>query len=434
MIQAKLLQMTNDYSKECEDFRQEISDIQEHLNAEGLKDMIKIQSDILMMNVLVMKSVNYWKVSLAKYFEIKKKEEKSLLKVPKSRMASGTEDGACNQPRASALNQPQSLPAMLATTEKTLTEQDLGALTNPFSPTIHPDLHLKPSILVDENQPSTIIAYALGSKEHTELLYQNTISDKKCLDSTFGSECGTSKFFVRVHFPTEFHQFRKQIFDAGCDHQDFLASLAQCDPWQSSGGKSGATFYKTSDGRFFLKQINKHEMESFQTIAYRYFDYVTSADQRSLMARIVGVYTVGYKTPNGGTKLNLVIIENLFHGHKIEESFDLKGSMRNRLVDLTGSKMEGKELVLMDENFLRIACERPFYVRDKVKEDLMAAIARDAKFLCDIKVMDYSLLVGKDVITNELVVGIIDYLRPFSIDKMIESQVKKTSGYFQVIL
>ena len=108
--------------------------------------------------------------------------------------------------------------------------------------------------------------------------------------------------------------------------------------------------------------------------------------------------------------------------------------MRNRLVDLTKGMMQskGKELVLMDENFLRIACERPFYVRDKVKADLMAAIARDAKFLCDIKVMDYSLLVGKDVITNELVVGIIDYLRPFSIDKMIESQMKKTSGYFQV--
>ena len=110
--------------------------------------------------------------------------------------------------------------------------------------------------------------------------------------------------------------------------------------------------------------------------------------------------------------------------------------MRNRLVDLTskGLQSKGKELVLMDENFLRIACERPFYVRNKVKADLMAAIARDAKFLCDIKVMDYSLLVGKDVITNDLVVGIIDYLRPFSIDKMIESQMKKTSGYFQVEL
>ena len=54
----------------------------------------------------------------------------------------------------------------------------------------------------------------------------------------------------------------------------------------------------------------------------------------------------------------------------------------------------------------------------------LLAVERDSKFLCDIKVMDYSLLVGKDETTNELVVGIIDYLRPFSIDKVIESQVK----------
>ena len=37
--------------------------------------------------------------------------------------------------------------------------------------------------------------------------------------------------------------------------------------------------------------------------------------------------------------------------------------------------------------------------------------------------MDYSLLVGKDETTNKLVVGIIDYLRPFSLDKLLESQV-----------
>ena len=77
----------------------------------------------------------------------------------------------------------------------------------------------------------------------------------------------------------------------------------------------------------------------------------------------------------------------------------------------------------MDENFLRMAWERPFYVSNKTKMELKLAVEHDSRFLCDIKVMDYSLLVGKDETTNELVVGIIDYLRPFSIDKVIESQV-----------
>ena len=103
------------------------------------------------------------------------------------------------------------------------------------------------------------------------------------------------------------------------------------------------------------------------------------------------------------------------------------------MVDPSGNKMQGKELVLMDENFLRMACEKPFYVRQNTKSALIKAVQDDAKFLCEIKVMDYSLLVGKNEITHELVVGIIDYLRPFSIDKMIESQVKKGAGYFQVL-
>ena len=59
------------------------------------------------------------------------------------------------------------------------------------------------------------------------------------------------------------------------------------------------------------------------------------------MAKIVGLYTVGYKTTNGGARrLDLVVMENLFHGYKIVESFDLKGSMRNRLVDPSGNNVQ----------------------------------------------------------------------------------------------
>ena len=113
--------------------------------------------------------------------------------------------------------------------------------------------------------------------------------------------------------------------------------------FQSSGGKSGASFYKTTDGRFLLKQINKHEIDTFKSIAHKYFEYITSNDHRALMAKIVGLYTVGYKTINGGARrLDLVVMENLFHGHKIAESFDLKGSMRNRLVDPSGNNVQVK--------------------------------------------------------------------------------------------
>ena len=47
-------------------------------------------------------------------------------------------------------------------TAPVLSEQEFVSLDCPFPNTIHPDLYFKPYVLVDEDQPSSIIAYALG--------------------------------------------------------------------------------------------------------------------------------------------------------------------------------------------------------------------------------------------------------------------------------
>jgi hypothetical protein len=49
-----------------------------------------------------------------------------------------------------------------------------------------------------------------------------------------------------------------------------------------------------------------------------------------------------------------------------------------------------------------------------------------ADFLAALDVMDYSLLVGFDRDRQELVVGVIDYIRQYTWDKQVESWVKKS--------
>lgn len=49
----------------------------------------------------------------------------------------------------------------------------------------------------------------------------------------------------------------------------------------------------------------------------------------------------------------------------------------------------------------------PFYVREHMKRILRSALLSDTKFLAEINVMDYSLVVGVDSSRNELVVGIV---------------------------
>lgn len=48
---------------------------------------------------------------------------------------------------------------------------------------------------------------------------------------------------------------------------------------------------------------------------------------------------------------SLLIMENLFYEHDIDKKFDLKGSLRNRLVD--PNSQSGEETVLLDENLIQ---------------------------------------------------------------------------------
>lgn len=48
---------------------------------------------------------------------------------------------------------------------------------------------------------------------------------------------------------------------------------------------------------------------------------------------------------------SLLIMENLFYDYNIDNKFDLKGSLRNRLVD--PSNQSGEETVLLDENLIQ---------------------------------------------------------------------------------
>lgn len=70
----------------------------------------------------------------------------------------------------------------------------------------------------------------------------------------------------------------------------------------------------------------------------------------------------------------------------------------------------------------------PFHLREHGKRILRGAIWNDTKFLQSVNVMDYSLLVGVDDHTKELVLGIVDYIRTFTWDKRFESWVKDLGG------
>lgn len=236
----------------------------------------------------------------------------------------------------------------------------------------------------------------------------------------------TAKFYCRVCFADEFIRLRRLVFPDG--EERYIRSLSRCFTWLARGGKSGSSFCKTQDDRFILKQMSRYEVQSFGEFAPRYFDYVADAcaqNRPTALAKIVGIYKIGYQNSRTGAALkqDLLVMENLFYARNVTQIFDLKGSARNRLVSTSGKRVE--DLVLMDENLLKASVDSPLYVFPHSKAVLTSAITQDTQFLAKEWVMDYSLLVGCDETTNELVVGIIDYIRTFTWDKMLEMVFKK---------
>lgn len=145
-----------------------------------------------------------------------------------------------------------------------------------------------------------------------------------------------------------------------------------------------------------------------------------------MLAKIFGFYRVGYKYGALGRSMNMdvLIMENLFYDRKNLQIYDLKGSRRNRFVQPSGKDNE----VLLDENFIEYMSESPFYIREHAKKQLYLSLNNDSYFLQRFNIMDYSLLVAIADDKKELLVGIVDFIRPFTWDKKLESWVKDAVG------
>jgi Phosphatidylinositol-4-phosphate 5-Kinase len=111
----------------------------------------------------------------------------------------------------------------------------------------------------------------------------------------------TCKFVCTTFWATQFHAVR-QVFlspnaqagntafgkpdgdqiegflQSGQDIElSYIESLSSAEAWATSGGKSGASFARTSDDRFVIKCISRTELQMFLDCAPAYFEYLTKA-------------------------------------------------------------------------------------------------------------------------------------------------------------
>ena len=312
-------------------------------------------------------------------------------------------------------------------------------------------------LAIYENEPSSIIAYGLNSPSYKEKLNLILRREKAEKHPKRGNSSGTfssdlaeddqsiksdylpdhdehidlefedsgTHFYCKVYYAQQFKRLREEIYSEGEDC--FIRSLSRCVDWAARGGKTRATFRKVLDNQFIIKQMSRTEVESFVTFANGYFAYLKSmvGEQKpTALAKVLGVYRIGFRNTitNQSMKEDVLVIENLFYPCKCSKVFDLKGSLRNRYMQSNNKDSE----VLLDENLLEYIGETPIFLRPHAKSVLACAIENDSAFLSRYLIMDYSLLVGINEESQQLLVGIIDFIRTFTWDKKLEMWVKST--------
>ncbi|KAL9050881.1 MAG: hypothetical protein Q9162_006356 [Coniocarpon cinnabarinum] len=195
-------------------------------------------------------------------------------------------------------------------------------------------------------------------------------------------------FKFKDYAPWVFRHLRS-IFNI--DPADYLVSLTGKYILSELGspGKSGSFFYFSRDYKYIIKTIHHAEHVLLRKVLKQYYNHV-SQHRNTLLSQFYGLHRV--KTPWSGKKIHFVVMNNLFPPHlDIHRMFDLKGSLLGR--DFNEEDIEKRpRATLKDMNWIR----RNMHLElgPQKKQAFVEQMQRDVLLLKELKIMDYSLLVG----------------------------------------
>ncbi|ETV81392.1 hypothetical protein, variant 1 [Aphanomyces astaci] len=221
---------------------------------------------------------------------------------------------------------------------------------------------------------------------------------------------GTSTTLFVDYAPATFGRIRA-FYDVSTD--SYVTSLLKTTKERLSEGASGAFMFFSEDQQLIVKSMSEGEASFLQSIASDYAAFLITHPE-SLLTRFFGCHSVHLY----GTTFYFVVMSNLFSDHTkiIHRRYDIKGSWVNRSAKqptkgkkVTCRHCNGKYVFGSVEGNvcpLRVGTHEPNVIlKDNdltqkvrldaaVAEDLYDQIKKDAGFLCNHGIMDYSLLMG----------------------------------------
>ncbi|XP_064863120.1 phosphatidylinositol 5-phosphate 4-kinase type-2 alpha isoform X1 [Oncorhynchus nerka] len=239
----------------------------------------------------------------------------------------------------------------------------------------------------------------------------------------FNKENMPSHFKFKEYCPLVFRNLRERF---GIDDQDFQNSLTRSAPLNSdSQGRSGARFHTSYDKRYVIKTITSEDVAEMHNILKKYHQFIVECHGNTLLPQFLGMYRLTVD----GDETYMIVTRNVFsHRLSVYKKYDLKGStvareasdkekqprppedapprpksnVQQRLQTLRIATRfycamkhvrDAKELpTYKDNDFINDG--QKIYIDDDNKKMFLEKLRKDVEFLAQLKLMDYSLLVG----------------------------------------
>uniref|UniRef100_A0A1D5QNB6 Phosphatidylinositol-5-phosphate 4-kinase type 2 beta n=3 Tax=Cercopithecinae TaxID=9528 RepID=A0A1D5QNB6_MACMU len=185
------------------------------------------------------------------------------------------------------------------------------------------------------------------------------------------------------------HLFNNQRFlKPPCFCFDYQNSVTRSAPINSdSQGRCGTRFLTTYDRRFVIKTVSSEDVAEMHNILKKYHQFIVECHGNTLLPQFLGMYRLTVD----GVETYMVVTRNVFsHRLTVHRKYDLKGSTVAREAS---DKEKAKDLpTFKDNDFLNEG--QKLHVGEESKKNFLEKLKRDVEFLAQLKIMDYSLLVG----------------------------------------
>ncbi|KAK2868692.1 hypothetical protein Q7C36_000563 [Tachysurus vachellii] len=201
----------------------------------------------------------------------------------------------------------------------------------------------------------------------------------------FNKENMPSHFKFKEYCPLVFRNLRERF---AIDDQEYQNSLIRSAPIPSDAqGRSGARFHTSYNKKYVIKIITSEDVAEMHNILKKYHQYIVECHGNTLLPQFLGMYRLTVD----GDETYMIVTRNVFSPRlPVHKKYDLKGSTVSREAS---DKEKTKELpTYKDNDFINDG--QKIYIDEENKKMFLEKLKNDVEFLAQLKLMDYSLLVG----------------------------------------